>query len=432
MKKRTVLMITAMLVISLAGCGGKEKGTVSQEEKEKIKKELTQDSAAEQISMISEARDADASASGSVDDDQKLAADTKPAVALRITKEEYDAMTAEELRDKLIADSTAVTVEECVQLYETYAYVPVAEELYLEDNITDEVCGLILEVGGKLPLEEAIGQILVSPSANTRAEGYEALTSFYGQNEETMQLVIRELETEKEPLVLKFAINALENTGGQYPEMAQFFLKMAKNENPYVRFYDVYALTCLWGQETDGVFETVLSLMQDADESVAKIACERSGYLYDEAFVDPLVGILNDDSKAVLHGSCIHGLTQMWLDYPSHKHTSEAAYKATMDYLQRTPRTEEIPEWTAVYALCSVANNGSFEQWKENAPYYKEKEIVSTMISILEDTNASWLTRQQAIKAIQTHGTEEEIKEMEDIVKVLDDDKAVFLQKAIE
>lgn len=430
MKKRMVWLATALLLVALAGCGGTK--TVNQEDKERIKQELTKDSVTEQISTADESSVTDVSTPDSVADSQEPAEDTKSAVSLSITKEEYDAMTAEELRDRLIVDPVAVTVEECVQLYETYAYAPVAEELYLEDNITDEVCGLIQEAGGKLPLEDAIGQILSSSSVNTRAKGYEALTSFYGQKEDTMQLVIRELETEEDPLVLKFAISALGNTGGQYPEMAQFFLKMATNENAYVRFYDVYALTSLWGQEIDGVFETVLSLMQDEDEAVAKIACERSGYLYNEAFVDPLVDILNDDSKAVLHGSCIHGLTKMWLDYPSHKHTSEAAYNATMAYLQRTPRSEEIPEWTAVNALCSVADNDSFEQWKEKASYYDEKEIVSTMVSILEDTNANWLTRQQAIKAIQTHGTEEEIKEMEDIVRVLDDDKAVFLQKVIE
>ena len=430
MKKRMVWLATALLLVTLAGCGGTK--NVSQEDKEKIKQELTKDLPAEQISTVGESSDTDVSIPDSVADSQEPAEDTKTAVSLNITEEEYDAMTAEELRDRLIADPTAVTVEECVQLYETYVYAPVAEELYLEDNITDQVCGLIQEAGGQLPLEDAIGQILSSPSANTRAKGYESLTSFYGQKEDTMQLVIRKLETEEDPLVLKFAISALGNTGGQYPEMAQFFLKMATNENDYVRFYDVYALTGLWGQETDGVFETVLSLMQDEDEAVAKIACERSGYLYNEAFVDPLVEILNDDSKAVLHGSCIQGLTQMWLDYPSHKHTSEAAYNATMAYLQRTPRSEEIPEWTAVSALCNIAQGDAFAQWKENASYYDEKELVSTMISLLEDTNANWLTRQQTIKAIRAHGTEDEIAEMEDIVRALDDDKAALLQKVIE
>lgn len=70
-----------------------------------------------------------------------------------------------------------------------------------------------------------------------------------------------------------------------------------------------------WSIGVDGAVERIIEMMQDEDENVAKLACSGAGNLHDDAVVEPIVNILNDPSKASLHGEAVRGLSYIWLNY---------------------------------------------------------------------------------------------------------------------
>ena len=93
----------------------------------------------------------------------------------------------------------------------------------------------------------------------------------------------------------------------------------------------------------------------------------------------------------------------MWYNYPKHQNTSKAAYEATMNYLKKTPRSKDIPAWTAIGEL-QHRNDKGYDEWLSKATYYRSGEFLNVMMDIATDPNANWLGRSQAVKVIAKIG----------------------------
>ena len=114
----------------------------------------------------------------------------------------------------------------------------------------------------------------------------------------------------------------------------------------------------------------------------------------------------------------------MWLDFPQHKRHNEAAYKATMDYLKKSPRTNEIPVWNAVSAFCTVANTGNaFDNWKKEATWFKMDDFSAAMVDLIKDDNFNWLGKPPAMKAIASFGGKAELEKIKPVIDGVSDQK---------
>ena len=138
--------------------------------------------------------------------------------------------------------------------------------------------------------------------------------------------------------------------------------------------------------------------------------------------------ILNDPDQIDLHDECFESLMTMWLDSPFYNNMSEAAYRATIDYLSTTPRTEGIPSWDCVFRLRNI-DEEDLDEWKTKATYYDSDEICNIMIDILADPEADWLARNQAISVILTIGSDTQKEKLKSTVEGLTDDEASYLQE---
>ena len=164
-------------------------------------------------------------------------------------------------------------------------------------------------------------------------------------------------------------------------------------------------------------------MMDDSDENVVRLACSRSGKLNNERIIDPIVTILNDKRKSKFHSECIQGLSIMWLDYPFHKNHNENAYKATMDYLKKRPRTKDVPAWSAITAFSTVANSkGELDAWKKEATWFKQDEFIAVLTDLIKDNNFNWLGKAPAFKAIASFGGKAELEKIQSVVDSLSDD----------
>lgn len=346
-------------------------------------------------------------------------------------KLDYANMTADDLLAK-IKDKDNVTADEMKWLVSTYSYVKIDEEkLDLEDNITDEA---IKKLDSKaLPkLDSYISELFKSDAPQVRGYAVSKITSLFGVSNENLVLAKELIKNEKEPYVLKKAVVALRNEGKNDKDIADFLLNMANNQNAVIRKEAAIALGNSWSKGIDGAVDTVIKLMNDSDIEVRKAACKYAGELEDEKVIDPLVKILNNNDEADLHGSCIEGLVDLWYDYPFFKSTSEKAYKATMDYLKKTPRTDKVPAWTAVGAFKTTSTQDAFKEWKKKATYFNTDEVYNVMVDIIKDGDANWLGRTSAIDVIKNHCSEQQFKDLKSVIDGLTDKNASLVQSSYE
>lgn len=343
---------------------------------------------------------------------------------------DYKDMTAEDLLAH-IKDRNNVTTEEYVWLVSTYSNVEIKDDMTLEKNITDEAIKQI-DSKAKPSLDSYLESLLTNDAPQVRGYGISLITSLTGVSSKNLELAKNLIKTEKDPYVLYKATDALSNEAKKDKEVADFLIKMADHENAKIRLEAASALGNSWSKGVDGAVDTVIKLMNDKDEDVRKTACRYSGKLADESVIEPLVKILNNADDADIHGSCIEGLVYLWYDYPFFENTSEKAYKATMDYLKKTPRTDKVPAWTGVGAFRTTSTQDSFKKWKEKATYFNVDEVYNVMVDIIKDENASYLARTSAIDVIKSHCSEEKFKGLKSVIDGLTDSKASQVKSSYE
>ena len=169
----------------------------------------------------------------------------------------------------------------------------------------------------------------------------------------------------------------------------------------------------------------MIDLMDDEDPDVRDAAYRYAGGLNDEKIIEPIVSMLNNPDDEQFYANGINSLVKLWYDYPFHENTSEAAYRATMDYLRTTPVTDKIPTWTAVTSFKNKADN--FDEWRARATYYNPDEIEQIMTDLIENPDANWLGRTGAVEVIAAHCSKEAFDALSPVVdSLIDNMKSLY------
>ena len=359
-----------------------------------------------------------------------VAEESKEAKSQKNIKElDYKNLTVEDLTKNLIGKKE-LTDEEFLELVSTYRYVPITEDLNLEDgSVTQQAFSLLDDKNIKYtPSQNVLKTLIKSEYPQLRGIACELMDEFNGAKEENIDLVKEILKTEKEPYVLRRAISVVAYKAGEDPEIAKFLLDMAKNENPGVRERAAYWLCISSNKDIEGAKDLVFELMQDENKEVMRTACEKSGVFRDnQRITEYLKTILLDDSKYELHGICGKALIDMWLNPTYMNGHNETAYNATVEYIEKTSRNENIPEFTVLNYLSGISDTG-FEEWKVQNPYYNKDKIIAAMIEIIKDPNANSLARASAIEVIHAHGKKEALASIKSVIEALTDKDASFIK----
>lgn len=341
---------------------------------------------------------------------------------------DYANMTEDDLISK-IKDQTNVTAEEYIDLVSTFSNVTITEDMELEDNITKKAIQKLKDNGATFPeASEYIGTLLKSDAPQVRGYAIQQMSSILGVSDEDVSASKELLKNETEPYVICCALNTFGNEGANDPDIGEFLLNSAKNENSKVRELAAIAIGSSWNKGLDGAVDTMITLMSDSDKDVRSRAYGFSGSLGDEKIIEPIVSMLNNPEDYELHGNGIDSLNKLWYDFPFHENTSEAAYKAAMDYFRTTPRTHDIPSWTAISSLKNK-NDRSYDQWRANATYFNADEFAQIMTDIIKDENASSFARTGAVEVIAAHCSKETFDSLATVVNGLTDKDAGDVQE---
>ena len=383
MKKLLALILTIGMVFSLAACGGENT------EKETEKKTETKQ-------------------------------ETK--------KIDYANMTEDDLIKEFIKDEQNITLDEFIDLVSTYSYATINNKLELDENITDKAIKKLKENKAKLPsAKEFVEPLLKSDAPQVRGYAFSNIATFFGASDSHKASAKEILKTEKEPYVIKCAVKALGNEGGKDAEIGKFLLDAAKNENAVVRRQAALALGSTWNKTLDGAVDAEIELMKDSDNEVRKAAYEYAGLLGDDRVVAPISEMLKNEDDADLHSSGVRGLVWLWYDYPSHENTSEAAYRATIDYFKTTPGSDKVPAWAAVTSFINKSEK-NYDAWKEKATYFNTDELYEVMLGLVKNENLGRMTRGYACKPVAVHCTKEQFEAFGEVVNALTDKNAKFIQ----
>ena len=330
-------------------------------------------------------------------------------------------------------EGEALTDDEFEALFLAYSKVPVNEKnMELESNFIADARNKIMK-NHKRPASagDICLKLLKNASPQVRGVAVQQFGGLFGMSAETVGNLTNALDGEKDPFVLKHAIRTLANELKR-PGASSFVLGQIDNENKFVRQAVAFSVGNSWSKGVDGVKEAALKLFGDSDIDVRKAILGNVGKLADDSFVPELVKVLDDPEQSKVHGDAMRSLYSMWYDYPFHKNTSKAAFEATVNYLKKTPRTKDIPAWTAVGSL-ETRNDKEYDAWKAQATYFNEAEWVKLMSEIAADPNANWLGRTPAVKVIAKYGSKADLEKLKAKVEANSgDSNQKFVLEAIE
>lgn len=232
-------------------------------------------------------------------------------------------------------------------------------------------------------------------------------------NKQIVAPVLAAAKKEKDPIIQSNIIGRLAQNWGEEnsPDVNNFILESAKNENPVIRRAVPKNINPKYSKSYEGVPDMILTLcLEDADEIVRNDAC---GQLLNYDVQDGMQlakNILNTPEQAASHDGLAKSLCNMWYNYPTFDANNADAYKAWMQYIKTTPRTAGVPAASAVSEMSQIAEGEAFTEWKKNAKYYKPADIVKALSAIVKDTAASYDVRANSITAIANHGKASDLK----------------------
>lgn len=347
------------------------------------------------------------------------------AASGELTKEKYDSMTAEDLLAMAnIQDTQNLTDDEYYWLLDTYKFVDIDYDKLEMDYFNSITYAALKQCKGGSS-HRIMDRLVTSEYPQVRGVGYGSVSGFFGASDKNVDTLVKALESETDEYCLFKAVDGLSNEMAKDPKVAEFIFKMAEHPNPLIRKRTAIAIGNTWSIGVEGTVDKIIELMHDEDIEVRKNAVEYAGKLHDDAVVEPIVEILNDPAQAKVHGSAIRGLAYMWLDFPFHKETSEAAYRATMDYYSKTPRNQDVPAWDGIGAFDTVSEKALTDNdWYSKATYFDPDEFSSIMADVIADPDVNWLARGCAMKAVHSLAPDH-FDSLEDAANACGDQKAV-------
>ena len=330
-----------------------------------------------------------------------------------IKKDAYAALTADDLISKLIKNKAAPTVEEYTALMETIELAELDERFNFADNATNDAFLQLKNDGATLPnILDCANAIIANDSAKVRAYFYSKLGNvFFDESTAYYAPIKTKVLAETEAIAIAYAFRYLASNFRSDAEFCNFVLSHKDNENVMVRKWFSSAVTYLQPADKTPFVDAVIKLLGDEDADVVTEAALNCGTLEDDRLVEPLAKILKDENLADAHDDALTSLIRMWYDYPAHDNYSEAAYKATMDYLKGDYASADLPSWLG---LSKMATKGTkFDAWAAKATYVNNDEIVEAAKNIFEDEAKARLVRTQCISIIGVFGDKADLEALQ-------------------
>lgn len=341
-------------------------------------------------------------------------------------KAEFEAKSAQDLIDECFADSANPTAEEFAKLYANYAFVEPGDGYEFGDCTVKEAVTILKDSGAKIVKAtdpSIIKALLDNEFVNARAYAYrEQATNNIDPSAEVYQLLLDKALTETEPCAVYAVLKGLPQSYGKNDAFWAYAVSHAADEDANVRKAVATAYSRIDVENKDAVVEAAIALMNDENTEVKQNALRYAGCVGDDRVIESYRAILMDEANKSFHGNAFLGLTELWYGYPSHKNTSEAGYRLAMDYLKQDTANPEIPTWSGMTSFKMKGAQKNYDEWRAVATYFDEREVVSIMLGLVADAEASKNVKNSAIDMIAAWGTLEDAQDAKAAIEAFPDD----------
>lgn len=270
-------------------------------------------------------------------------------------------------------------------------------------------------------MSASLGQKLIGhASPAVRVKAAQLMSSVFGTQSKSQDVVVDAAAKEKDPQVLQAFIRVVANDGAKNPKVAAMLIGAADHADVDVRLQAVYAISSGWNTEMKGGPEKLAKLTEkDADPKVREAACEYGGKLGHKAML-PVIEKLTAKADDKMYAPCMKGLVAMFHQYPLYPTDNQAAYKLFLKRINAKPRTEAGPPWQIMDAFryAGDAKNEKLAAWKKKATWFKAADVKKALTDVIADKQSNWMARTSAIESLLGLGVTK--AELEPLIKLYD------------
>lgn len=294
--------------------------------------------------------------------------------------------------------------------------------LYLSDARIDAEKLEIVDEGGKreacifmqmreIPENEALSvlrKMIEHASPAVRGYAFYRYFNHYGSklclDEQARDTAVAVIKSEDDVYVRSMGLIALGDCLNQYPELIQMAVEDASHALPSRRIAAIKALAPM-GKDIPGTVSIFMKLLADSDREVRQTAAHYIGLLESDEVIPALLKLALDPLQRDLHYAVLNSLYTMWYDYPHHKRTSEAAFRATIEYVKTMPGKVAGSIGMNIEAPRFV-NALTFESWRKRATYFSGNLLDSYMRALMDivlNERLDYSTRLSGMDVIKKH-----------------------------
>ena len=255
--------------------------------------------------------------------------------------------------------------------------------------------------------------------------------SYWSNDQEIINKIAGTLQNETIPYVIIQGVKCVGHLSYKNEPLANAIIAKADNDNENVREAIAAAIVIERNKDSDAIKDAARKLMHDKASSVRKIALSCVGAFGDESFIDDLEKVINDPAEQQFHAEAYRSLFFLWY---KGNNTSKRAYDICVKYMSQTPRSKDVPSWTAISYMvfddCTKYSNQR-KEWKEKATYFSESEWVKILTNIAIDPKAYENTRSSAVERMAPLATKADLEKLKKKVEGLskDTEREKLLQK---
>lgn len=234
-----------------------------------------------------------------------------------------------------------------------------------------------------------------------------------GTSEPTRQALLAAAQKEKVPGVLVSMLRALGSHQQGNAAIGKLLMQSADSPSPRVQMEALGWLLTPAGAAIDGGFKKVTDkLDKDSSVQLRSYLCSRLYGSENPAAVDEFKKfLLAKDTPPQLAQGCFRGLITAWTGYPLPPKPLKQAYELTLQVLQQTPRTQQVPPYAAISSLRAArtdydkARHPAGVAWLDQVkPWYKKDQLLKALESLAGDLDAHWLARSSALDVMHALG----------------------------
>jgi HEAT repeat protein len=218
------------------------------------------------------------------------------------------------------------------------------------------------------------------------------------------------LQNETDLEVLELALKSNMNNLSYSKDFLEAYKKAATHENVGIRKAAMNGLINSNNirEKVEGIEAEGIKFLDDADADIRASACYYLTYYKYKSARPKIEEIIKSSTDEKMVASCVKGITELW--YDNSGDFDENAYKTTIAYLKKTPRTADTPDWKTV----SLLSRSPSSDWLEKAKgKFNAKDFVAIMSNIAKDANADSSVRTSAIDAIAVHGVKADLEALD-------------------